>query len=96
MLTGETLDFLNSRHLFWKNNSTKRSTNNSTQNVSRMLDFDSIGLSFLEDDNPLKDSVEVIDEKYKLKKYYNFEDMYDASSEIDTLSIIDDIEELLD
>ena len=51
----------------------------------------------MEDDNPLKEKEEVIEEKFKLKKYYDFQDMYEKeeSEEIDMQRPPDDIDRLL-
>ena len=96
-ITRDTLGFLESRHRFWMSNSAKtRRVNNKSKGkrTERILEFDSSNIQFLEDDNPLKEEVEVIEEKFKLKKYYNFQDMYDPepSKDLDVSSLLDDIE----
>ena len=78
VITGETFGYLKSRHKFWKSNTSRKvRANTSSAYIDRSLEFDLSNIQFLEDDNPLKEKVEVIEEKFKLKKYYNFEDMYE-------------------
>ena len=97
------MGFLKSRHSFWKSNSSRKSRTSSLNNTNKnesadsTLEFHLANIQFLDDDNPLKEKVEVIEEKFKLKKYYNFQDMYDPepSEEIDILSPPDDIDRLL-
>jgi hypothetical protein len=97
------LGFLKSRHRFWKSNSSRKSRTGSLNNsnidhsTDRTLEFHLANIQFLDDDNPLKEKVEVVEEKFKLNKYYNFQDMYDPepSEVIDILSPPDDIDRLL-
>ena len=78
VVTDETFGYLKSRHKFWKSNTSRKvRANTSSAYIDRSLEFDLSNIQFLEDDNPLKEKVEVIEEKFKLKKYYNFEDMYE-------------------
>ena len=97
-VTNETLGFLKSRHKFWKSNASRKSRTDSTSESSkRSLEFDLSNIQFLEDDNPLQEKVEVIEEKFKLKKYYDFQDMYEKedSEEIDMDRPPEDIDRLL-
>ena len=98
LATNETLGFLKSRHKFWKSNISRKSRTDSTStSFDRCLEFDLSNIQFLEDDNPLKEKEEVIEEKFKLKKYYDFQDMYEKeeSEEIDMQRPPDDIDRLL-
>ena len=104
MASGETLGFLKSRHRFWKSNSSRKSRNGKSTDVKkkfldRTLELDLSNIQFLDDDNPLQEKVEVVEEKFKLKKYYNFQDMYpeDDLEPFDEISISsnpDEIDEL--
>ena len=97
-VTNETLGFLKSRHKFWKSNASRKSrTAPTSESSKRSLEFDLSNIQFLEDDNPLQEKVEVIEEKFKLKKYYDFQDMYEKeeSEEIDMDRPPEDIDRLL-
>ena len=82
-MTDETFTFLKSRHQFWKSQTTRKAPKSSgsrkitPKDNIQVFNLDSIFL--MEEDNPLKEKVEVINEEYKLKKCYNFQDMYDAA-----------------
>ena len=92
-ITDETLAFLRRRHRFWQSNLSKTSRPNVGKSTSKSSSFDGVvdfnpsNIQFLDDDNPLKEKGEVIEERFQLKKYYDFTDMYDPepSDEIDVM-----------
>ena len=92
-IADETLAFLRRRHRFWQTNLSKTSRPNVGQSSSKyppfdgVIDFNPSNIQFLDDDNPLKEKGEVIEERFQLKKYYDFTDMYDPepSDEIDVM-----------
>ena len=92
-ITDETLAFLRRRHRFWQSNLSKTSRPNNGKSTSKspsfdgVVDFNPSNIQFLDDDNPLKEKGEVIEERFKLKKYYDFTDMYDPepADEIDVM-----------
>ena len=92
-IADETLAFLRRRHQFWQTNLSKTSRPNVEQNTNGsssfdgVIDFNPSNIQFLDDDNPLKEKGEVIEERFQLKKYYDFTDMYDPepSDEIDVM-----------
>ena len=92
-IADETLAFLRRRHQFWQTNLSKTSRPNVGQKSSKspsfdgVIDFNPSNIQFLDDDNPLKEKGEVIEERFQLKKYYDFTDMYDPepSDEIDVI-----------
>ena len=92
------MGFLKSRHKFWKSNTSRKNRIDATSaSLDRSLEFDLSNIQFLEDDNPLKEKVDVIEEKFQLKKYYDFTDMYEQedSEEIDMERPPEDIDRLL-
>ena len=92
-ITDETLVFLRRRHRFWQSNLSKTSRPNVGKMSSKsssfdgVIDFNPSNIQFLDDDNPLKEKGEVIEERFQLKKYYDFTDMYEPepSDEIDVM-----------
>ena len=92
-ITDETLAFLRRRHQFWQTNLSKTSRPNVGQksrkspSFDEVIDFNPSNIQFLDDDNPLKEKGEFIEERFQLKKYYDFTDMYDPepSDEIDVM-----------
>ena len=92
-IADETLAFLRRRHQFWQTNLSKTSRPNVGQSSNKspsfdgVIDFNPSNIQFLDDDNPLKEKGEVIEERFQLKKYYDFTDMYDPepSDEIDVM-----------
>ena len=92
-IADETLAFLRRRHQFWQTNLSKTSRPNVEQNTNGsssfdgVIDFNPSNIQFLDDDNPLKEKGEVSEERFQLKKYYDFTDMYDPepSDEIDVM-----------
>ena len=92
-ITDETLVFLRRRHRFWQSNLSKTSRPNVGKMSSKsssfdgVIDFNPSNIQFLDDDNPLKEKGEVIEERFQLKKYYDFTDMYEPepSDEIDVI-----------